>query len=323
MTLKDVIMEYGKKNNLTYLNDDDSLSDEQKNACNNYYGDMRNRLVSCFECLGLFDYSVLKEGKHTFDFSEKQKLYIFYLLDQFDSDFFKARRTKEFELKYVRKFVDEIEKLLCFVKSYVKSEETCMEISVDIMRCTNYVMFKRYAQKEYLFNDFYVCVNNLILNDKFDSEIVYFEYLKETDKEKLFDELINFIDAWIKLFDSACEYRNDENIDFVFNCKPDYKEYKDFTIVEAEIDFEFSSKVEQMVKKLESKPKSKLMGRNLNREKKMNKELKKIRSDLEKEACEKHGISYDNYLSQKEYMRPQEFDFKTTEEVFEILKKEI
>ena len=47
-----------------------------------------------------------------------------------------------------------------------------------------------------------------------------------------------------------------------------------------------------MVKKLESKPKSKLIGRNLNREKKMHVELKKIRLDLEKEACKKHGISY-------------------------------
>lgn len=309
MTLKKIVEEYDKYRNNSYHKDDD-----------NYYRDCLKKLKQAFECIGLTDMSLIKDpNSRSYNILEKDKEYIFYLLDSETSKFFKNIKNGDMTNEDYIQSAKEADKLFEFLKSYVP-EEQYNSIITEISSRIDYPLTKRYLETEYEYNNFVSYYNSLIRNEGILTNIPYWEYLENTDKALLYDELIKATKNWVSLVNAVGEYRHDEIIDSIDNINTD--EIQIYCIVEQEIEQECIKAYEKLPPEPIRKDSRSFKSYKTEYEK-YDSDVANIKEKIAKNYCRKHNIDYRIYLKEKAIVDGWNCSKLSSKELLAKLKKNL
>lgn len=307
MTLIDILREYEPTIEIKYGT--------------NLYSDMRKKLLSAFECVGLYDMSIFKsENGKDYDFLEENKEYVFYLLRNETSPLFKKIKGNKMAIEDYIALAEEVEKLFEFIKPYTKNEEEYNKIVADISSNVRYPILRQAASMQNIYYNFNIYYESLIKGDDELAEIDYFGGLTPEDKVMLFDELMTATKRWVQLAHRLKEYREDEVNDAIDNV--DLEKVKTYCMVENVISEQVYNATQGILEKAPS-TKSRSLRAEVEKEKNLEAEVCKIRYDIAKKHCDKHNIDFDKYLAEKGWLDNNWPDPSSSKVAFEEILDEI
>lgn len=306
MTLYDIIMEYNRKK-------DDGWNQGNEN----YYADMRKKLLRAFECLGLYDLSFLKsENNKDYDFFDSDKGYIFYLFDKEGSKLYKTIRNNAMTNEDYLMFVEEIEALFRFIKPHVSSDEEYQDIVNEISSNTRYPLLKRYYNTRGQFEDFVHYYNSIVSDNGALTGLENWLYLTQDDKLKLFDELMSSTNKWIELVKAVGECRAEESWNGFDELTTD--DIDTYCFVENAIADEYLSRLKNIPVKVITK--SRNFKSKIKKIDKQDSEACKLKMEIAKKYCEEHNIDFYKYLDEKVIAETYEQNKVSTDELFKQIK---
>lgn len=287
MTLNDIFDEYAKKKCITEGKKElkYTAGDEERHK---YF---RKKLISACNCLGLENLSFLKNesGKYEFEANVFQKNYIMLLLDKEQSALFKKiRKGEKLDQKDCLDYIEELQRLFDFVKSYVKDEEF-LTLKKSIIKKIRYPILKKYHEEYYTLDLFKTYMKILVLDRADDDDqTIYWEHLYESDKVRLFEEIMEHIKKCIALFENVAEERFKE-----FSNNITERSSNEYLLGFAEAEINNISGLESM------------------------NETDCI--EIKKKICKKFDVEYDSYMKYIKSKEAKPF-FASTDEIFEIVK---
>lgn len=309
MTLRDIIAKYDCDRNDNY-----HLGDE------NYYADMRKKLLRAFECLGLYDLSFLKaENNKDFCFLDSDKGYIFHLFDKESSSLYKNIRNGTMKDEDYLVFVEEIEALFTFVKPHTLGDEEYQSIVNEISSNTRYPLLKRYYNTHKQYDDFLYYYNSIISDNGVLTGFENWMYLTQDDKLRLFDELIISTNKWVDLVKTVGEYRSEEAWDGFDELTTD--DIETYCFVENAISDEYISQLKDMPVKESAKSRS--FKSKIKKLDKQDLEACKLKLEIAKKYCAEHNVDFQKYLDEKAIAESYKQDLISTEQLFEQIEHDL
>lgn len=287
MTFMDILKEYEPMIEVKYAT--------------SHYNDMRKKLVSAFECVGLYDLSIFKsENGKDYDFLAESKEYIFHLLRIETSPLFRKIKGRKMAVEDYIALAEEVEELFEFIKPYTKNEDEYLKIVADISSNVRYPILRQAASMQNIYYNFNVYYESLIKGDDELAGIDYWGWLTPEDKVTLFGELMKATKEWVQLAQRLKEYREDEAIDAIDNVE--LKKVETYCRVENGIGDQVCNALEEILEKDTTTTKPRSLKAEVEKDKKLEAEVFKIRYDIAKRYCEKHNLDLDKYLAEKEWL---------------------
>ena len=294
MTLNDIFDEYAEKKYTA----EDKKEHKYTAGAEERHKYLRKKLISACNCLGLDNLSFLKNesGKYEFEANVFQKNYIMLLLDKEQSALFKKiRKGEKLDHSDYLNYIEELQNLFYFVKAYVKDEEF-LTLKENIIKKIRYPILRKYYEERYFLDLFKTYMKILVLDrtDE-DDQTICWEYLYESDKIRLFEEIMQNIKKSIALFENVAEERFNE---FCYHATELSNDERIFGFVDAEIN---------NIPGIETIAET-------------------SRANEEQRICKKFGLDYDEYLNckNKKQKNMTKHPFHaTTDEIFERTKNKI
>lgn len=309
MTLNELIRAYDEKN---------GRIPSEKNEPD-HYSDFGKKLKRAFEALGVYnvDWLKSKNGKD-YVFFEDDRDFIFELIDMESSSLFKKIRSDELNLEDYTDYVDILDKLVLFMHKHLTEPEAFNPVYEEFASVTRYPLLRR-IRDTHNARESITDILNCFLTDN--GMMPDWLYLTVDDKVALYDELLAVTKQWMQLAERVAEARADESFEF-----PDellVEDTKLYSIVEDGISEAYIKAVSE--KSTPNKPKP----RNLKRQIALMQEEEASRIALKlqiaKEFCEKHELSYEEYLKQKAIVDAPNLtgELQSTEQLITQIKQDL
>lgn len=280
----------------------------------NYYSDMRKKLLVAFECLGLYDLSIFKaENGKDYNFLSSDKEYIFHLLRSETSPLFRNIKGNKMTTNDYISLVSEVERLFDFIKPYSKNEDEYNKIISEISTNVRYPILKRFASIQNSCYSLLAYYESILKDSGEVTEIDNWCYLTADDKVRLFDELITATKKWVNLVERIGEFRADEVLEAIENTS--IENISTYVLVENAIAEEYCRAYKERPQANFAKARSvrSMVAKIKSRED----EACNLKLDLAKKYCEEHNIDFQQYLSEKEIAETPDFTPVSSDSVFD------